>query len=459
VGQGAWAQRRTQRNTEQLLSFQPRHLLPDADAGTNVSLPPHVFLVRRLKFFTLNLLSQSQIDAMIGGAYRLGAEDDDSDIAPVLPNLQIIDRERREREASTSTDGIVAGLDCRFCQDAEFAREWLLAGPSGGRRKTRDPRSTPVLLSSYFRWLSWLLKNASQWCVSLRLGRLLGGRRHLWSNGKLWRLSVEDPFEAYNSLVRVHMSLARVFICRLRACSYVATLLLYNSRVPLTILPCFSLIAQRPHDLGQVVTMQGQQKLRDAASAAAEALSTLHEETLTVDEMTAVLTGWGDVLGLERATAVSIQDRLGPSPVLSSSQRPAAGRVNGRAELVQGRLGPAVPTGAPAAAPKTELKAEPKAYDNLVLALVESLSGVVAIASAGQKKLSPEQVVIVRVSVAAVLEGTKGSRFLDGTANAAKGVTSTALKSAGGSRGRTNKLHLLLPTLPGVRRRLSLPLL
>ena len=144
----------------------------------------------------------------------MGAEDDDSDIAPVLPNLQIIDRERREREASTSTDGIVAGLDCRFCQDAEFAREWLLAGPSGGRRKTRDPRSTPVLLSSYFRWLSWLLKNASQWCVSLRLGRLLGGRRHLWSNGKLWRLSVEDPFEAYNSLVRVHMSLARVFICR-----------------------------------------------------------------------------------------------------------------------------------------------------------------------------------------------------------------------------------------------------
>jgi hypothetical protein len=38
--------------------------------------------------------------------------------------------------------------------------------------------------------------------VSLRLGKLLGNRRTIWTNGKQWRLSVEDPFEAYDSVVK-----------------------------------------------------------------------------------------------------------------------------------------------------------------------------------------------------------------------------------------------------------------
>ena len=35
--------------------------------------------------------------------------------------------------------------------------------------------------------------------MSLRLGRLLPNKRSLWRGTKTWRLSVEDPFEAFDS--------------------------------------------------------------------------------------------------------------------------------------------------------------------------------------------------------------------------------------------------------------------
>lgn len=118
--------------------------------------------------------------------------------SPILPNLQLV---------PDLTSVLVDGLETKFEPNLERARQT-------GSKLPVDSRLQPELLAGYFKWLSWLLNNAAHWCVSIRLGKLLGDKHLKWHNGKRWRLSVEDPFETIES--------------------------------------------HRPHDLGQVMTIDGQ---------------------------------------------------------------------------------------------------------------------------------------------------------------------------------------------------------
>ena len=131
-------------------------------------------------------------------------------IAAVLPNLQLIARVagmgsknkqgQAQKDVASALDW-VDGFDCRYCSDIEAARQHHEQASSSSSKsaRPRDERTVPELLVAYFHWLNRLLDHAGEFTVSLRLGCLLRGCRSLWANGKAWRLSVEDPFEAYDS--------------------------------------------------------------------------------------------------------------------------------------------------------------------------------------------------------------------------------------------------------------------
>jgi len=162
--------------------------------------------------------------------------------SPVLPNLQNI---------PGISAHIVEGFETKFEADVEKAR--ALSGHLG----PPDNRSVPELLIAYFEWLSWLLKNPQQWCVSLQQGRLLPNKHLLWRNIKRWRLCVEDPFETVTS--------------------------------------------PRPHDLGQVLTLEGQRRLLAAAQsmAASLKLSMLWSANDMANEDTTKAQGWVSFLNLK----------------------------------------------------------------------------------------------------------------------------------------------------------------
>ena len=168
----------------------------------------------------------------------------------ILPNLQLLVRGGGGGAAPppppTEAD-IVDGLDTRFCGDLTLARRLHSSSssfsfPSSSSSSSEeegvgkeedvtsdDVRSVPELLVAYFAWLAWLLGRAEDHTVSLRRGGLLGPKRALWRNCRLWRVSVEDPFETHDSV--------------------------------------------KPHDLGQVVTPEGQALMLRAAREAVALLS------------------------------------------------------------------------------------------------------------------------------------------------------------------------------------------
>ena len=122
--------------------------------------------------------------------------------AAVLPNLQLLARVAGVGQAQQDVAGAldwVDGFDCCYCSDIEAARKHHEQASSSKAPRPCDERTVPELLVAYFHWLNRLLDHAGEFTVSLRLGCLLRGCRSLWANGKAWRLSVEDPFEAYDS--------------------------------------------------------------------------------------------------------------------------------------------------------------------------------------------------------------------------------------------------------------------
>lgn len=175
----------------------------------------------------------------------------------ILPNLQMLARE------TGAEPFMVEGIDTSFCEDVEFARQ-SFEYPS-------PPPSIAKLLLEYFEWLHWLVNRAEGITVSLREGKLLRNKHEIWSSTKLWRLSVEDPFEHHDSIL--------------------------------------------PHDLGQVVSQEGQTRLKDAV------LRTLKDLHQTLDAAEAEvnqgrLQAWAATVGAKMNSSKTAKERAPPSKAL-----------------------------------------------------------------------------------------------------------------------------------------------
>ena len=204
-------------------SWAKERRLNEAPNGT-LSSYAHVNLV--IFFLTK---TRGEIEEMMRGtpamtgSSKTNDDGEKDEEAPLLPNLQIL---QLEKDAASSDDGaasMIGGLDTRFCGDLREARE-----ATKRRYLKSDSRSVPELFRAYFEWFAWLLEHALDCTVSLKSGRLLSPKRLLWHSCRHWRVSIEDPFETHDSV--------------------------------------------KPHDLGIVLTPDGQNKILSACQEMKELL-------------------------------------------------------------------------------------------------------------------------------------------------------------------------------------------
>jgi len=142
-------------------------------------------------------------------------EDEDDDCLPLLPNLQLNCNDDAEEEDCSST--IINGIETKFHKTLSKARhainknnEITTTKQNKNNKNNKneketlvkrhiDHRSLPELVCGYLKWLSWWIQFGKSMCVSVRLGKLIP-KHNLWKSSKQWRVSIEDPFECYDSI-------------------------------------------------------------------------------------------------------------------------------------------------------------------------------------------------------------------------------------------------------------------
>ena len=213
-------------------------------------------------------------------------------LRPLLPNLQ----DPALLTGPNTTSGTCDGLDISFCRDVDRARQFLQQQQLQQQQQGREPEAEPHiadLVVEYFAFLSWLFDRPAGLVVCIRRGCFLE-KRKCWNDARLWRISIEDPFETAGILSLPPLSLPTLSLPLAWR-----TMGTPRHRAPVTLASNLYLSlflgSVKPHDLGSVLSKSGQEKIRREASHAFQLLNDIAAAGDKQDLMLA-LRDWGSIL-------------------------------------------------------------------------------------------------------------------------------------------------------------------